>query len=87
MGHRVKLQRPFVNLTKAQIVELGGKLRVPFEHTWSCYQGGDRHCGVCGTCVERREAFHLSGVADPTSYAPDAPTTAEMIKNNWRNAV
>ncbi|MEX2294550.1 MAG: 7-cyano-7-deazaguanine synthase QueC [Acidimicrobiales bacterium] len=60
---------PFLHLTKAQIVERGGELGVPFEDTWSCYVGGTRHCGRCGTCVERREAFDLAGITDPTEYA------------------
>jgi 7-cyano-7-deazaguanine synthase len=59
---------PFVNITKSQIVALGAVLEVPFEDTWSCYQGGEKHCGRCGTCVERKEAFVLAGVADPTIY-------------------
>jgi 7-cyano-7-deazaguanine synthase len=49
-------------------VRTGHRLGVPFEHTWSCYRGGERHCGRCGTCVERREAFELAGVTDPTVY-------------------
>ncbi|WP_018899745.1 7-cyano-7-deazaguanine synthase QueC [Rhizobium sp. 2MFCol3.1] len=64
----VKLQAPYVNATKADIVTDGAKHGTPFAETWSCYKGGGRHCGRCGTCVERREAFHLAGVADPTEY-------------------
>lgn len=64
----VKLQAPYVNTTKADIVTDGAKHGTPFAETWSCYKGGARHCGRCGTCVERREAFHLAGVADPTDY-------------------
>ncbi|MEV7775927.1 7-cyano-7-deazaguanine synthase QueC [Kitasatospora sp. NPDC086791] len=60
---------PFLHLTKADIVRIGAGLGVPFELTWSCYRGGTVHCGTCGTCVERREAFCLAGVADPTEYA------------------
>jgi 7-cyano-7-deazaguanine synthase len=67
--HPVTLRRPFVDLTKADIVRLGTELGVPFELTWSCYQGTEVHCGECGTCVERREAFLLAGVPDPTPYA------------------
>ena len=67
--HEVSLYRPFVDMTKADIVSLGAKLGVPFEKTWSCYKGQDLHCGRCGTCVERREAFYLAGVDDPTTYA------------------
>lgn len=59
---------PFVDKTKADIVRRGAATGVPFAETWSCYVGGDRHCGRCGTCVERREAFELAGVADPTVY-------------------
>lgn len=62
------LDAPFLKMTKADICRLGSRLSVPYEETWSCYQGGDRHCGRCGTCVERREAFELAGVADPTEY-------------------
>ena len=64
----VALQAPFVQMSKADIVRVGAGLGVPFGATWSCYQGGAIHCGRCGTCVERREAFHLAGVEDPTPY-------------------
>ncbi|MRN64980.1 7-cyano-7-deazaguanine synthase QueC [Brucella sp. 10RB9213] len=64
----VKLLAPYVHATKADIVADGAKYRTPFEATWSCYKGAERHCGRCGTCVERREAFHLAGIDDPTSY-------------------
>ena len=70
--HKVGLYRPFINLTKADLVTLGERLGVPFAQTWSCYQGNTVHCGRCGTCVERREAFHLANVADPTEYANNA---------------
>lgn len=59
---------PFVHHSKADIVTLGSKLGVPYADTWSCYKGGDLHCGTCGTCVERREAFLLAGIQDPTVY-------------------
>jgi 7-cyano-7-deazaguanine synthase len=62
------LVTPFLHLTKADIVRTGARLGVPFAQTWSCYRGGDRHCGRCGTCVERREAFALARVDDPTDY-------------------
>ena len=64
----VELVAPYVNVSKADIVTDGAKYNTPFADTWSCYKGGARHCGRCGTCVERREAFHLAGVADPTDY-------------------
>jgi len=59
---------PFVGWTKAEIAAEGHRLDVPWEDTWSCYMGGDIHCGRCGTCVERAEAFDLAGVPDPTNY-------------------
>ena len=65
---KVSLNRPFSSLTKADIVKLGDELGVPFDQTWTCYKGGQVHCGVCGTCVERREAFQLAGVTDSTIY-------------------
>jgi len=68
---------PYLNVTKAEIVALGHALRVPFVDTWSCYEGGEIHCGKCGTCVERAEAFALAGVNDPTEYMePDFWKTA-----------
>ncbi|MGK7754651.1 MULTISPECIES: 7-cyano-7-deazaguanine synthase QueC [unclassified Roseovarius] len=68
----VQLYTPFLNGSKADIVTEGAKWETPFAETWSCYKGGDVHCGRCGTCVERREAFHLAGVVDPTAYADKA---------------
>lgn len=64
----VKLLSPFVTVPKSEIVVQGAQYGTPFADTWSCYKGGMRHCGRCGTCVERREAFHLAGVEDPTDY-------------------
>jgi 7-cyano-7-deazaguanine synthase len=60
---------PFAAMTKADIASLAAQLGVPAGQTWSCYRGGDLHCGTCGTCTERREAFALAGLDDPTSYA------------------
>ncbi|MBK9585561.1 MAG: 7-cyano-7-deazaguanine synthase QueC [Alphaproteobacteria bacterium] len=65
---KISLYTPFLEKTKAQIVEEGARLKVDFINTWSCYKGGEIHCGRCGTCVERREAFHIAGVVDPTNY-------------------
>jgi 7-cyano-7-deazaguanine synthase len=62
------LYAPFIYKTKAEVVEIGGVLSVPYEETWSCYEGGEVHCGLCGTCNERKEAFELAGVRDPTEY-------------------
>lgn len=68
----IKLYTPFVHVPKSEIVVEGAKVNTPFADTWSCYKGAETHCGRCGTCVERREAFHIAGVEDPTEYAdPD----------------
>ncbi len=83
---QVALSRPFVDWTKADIVARGAELGVAFDQTWSCYQGGDQHCGRCGTCIERREAFDLAGVADPTRYSEGAPCVTTLRANNWRLA-
>lgn len=64
----IRLYAPYVTVSKADIVTDGAKHNTPFADTWSCYKGGQHHCGRCGTCVERREAFNLAGVEDPTSY-------------------
>ena len=64
-GKQVKVEAPFINMTKAQVVKTGLDLHVPYEYTWSCYEGGDKPCGKCGTCIDRAEAFRLNGVADP----------------------
>ena len=66
---QVQLLRPFITRTKGEIVAEGTRLGVDFARTWSCYKGGAIHCGTCGTCVERREAFLQAGVPDPTTYA------------------
>jgi 7-cyano-7-deazaguanine synthase len=70
---RLSLLRPFIAWNKARIVQRGVELKIDYARTWSCYKGGDRHCGVCGTCVERREAFQLASVKDPTDYAASPP--------------
>lgn len=66
--HQVSIERPFVFMTKAEIVALGDKLDTDFSSTWSCYKGGSLHCGRCGTCQERAWAFDTAGVKDPTLY-------------------
>ena len=72
-GSGVRVRAPFVVMTKADIVASGNKLGAPLHLTWSCYRGGEHHCGTCGTCVERQEAFVLAGVLDPTSYGTAVP--------------
>lgn len=69
----IEVLRPFIAMTKADIAKRGSEIGVDYLQTWSCYVGGDTHCGECGTCVERREAFMLSGVPDPTPYLSTAP--------------
>ena len=69
----IQLLRPFIAMNKAQIATEGARLGVDFGRTWSCYKGGTIHCGKCGTCVERREAFLLAGLPDPTTYASNDP--------------
>jgi 7-cyano-7-deazaguanine synthase len=66
---KIELLRPFVNLRKEDIARRGSELDVDFSQTWSCYQGGEIHCGKCGTCVELKEAFTIAGVNDPTAYS------------------
>lgn len=65
----IRLHTPLQWLMKDQIVELGHRLHVPFEDTWSCYKGEEHHCGTCPTCRSRKEAFQRAGLRDPTVYA------------------
>ena len=69
----IALLRPFIAMNKAQIAIESARLGVDYARTWSCYRGGRIHCGKCGTCVERREAFLLAGLPDPTVYASTGP--------------
>ncbi len=64
----ITLLCPFTSLTKGQIAARGRELGIDYSETWSCYKGGERHCGRCGTCVERREALAEAGISDPTEY-------------------
>lgn len=64
----IEVVSPFCNMSKADIVKLGSELGVDFSLTYSCYKGGEKHCGKCGTCTERKEAFGQAGVKDPTEY-------------------
>nr|WSZ98469.1 7-cyano-7-deazaguanine synthase QueC [Streptomyces sp. NBC_00857] len=66
-----RVEAPFITWSKADIATHGTRLGAPLEVSWSCYKGGDRHCGTCGTCYERREAFRNAGVPDPTDYLDD----------------
>jgi 7-cyano-7-deazaguanine synthase len=75
----VQILRPFIAMRKEDIAMRGHQLGVAFSRTWSCYKGGDIHCGTCGTCVERREAFLLAGLTDPTAYADQGPLPLKPV--------
>ena len=64
----VRLLSPYVNMTKGEIAKRGRQLGIDYAETWSCYKGEEKHCGRCGTCVERREALAEAGINDPTEY-------------------
>ncbi len=64
-GRQLKIEAPFVNMKKADIIRIGLDLKVPYELTWSCYEGGEKPCGKCATCIDRRAAFEANGVQDP----------------------
>ena len=70
---KLALLRPFIRMTKAQIARRGFELGIDYSQTWSCYVGGEMHCGKCGTCVERREAFLHARIPDPTLYRSTDP--------------
>lgn len=64
-GGAVRISAPFINSNKAYVVRKGIELGVPYEMTWSCYKGGDKPCGKCGTCIDRQKAFEANGIIDP----------------------
>ncbi len=64
-GHQLKIEAPFIHLPKKEVVKTGLALNVPYELTWSCYEGKETPCGKCGTCIDRRQAFLANGVEDP----------------------
>lgn len=64
----ITVSRPLINLNKAEVVRVGLELNVPYELTWSCYEGGEKQCGTCGTCIDRRIAFEVNGIEDPVEY-------------------
>jgi 7-cyano-7-deazaguanine synthase len=70
-----KIVGPFLEMDKTAILKKGIELKVPYENTWTCYNGGDLACGVCGSCQERLESFALNGVEDPLPYV-----TRKLIK-------
>ena len=67
-NQELKVEAPFIEMDKSEVVKLGSKLGVPFELTWTCYEGKELHCGTCSACRERKRAFTVSGIKDPTKY-------------------
>lgn len=66
--NNIQIQAPYTGISKTEITRIGFALGVDYSKTWSCYKGGEKHCGVCGTCTERKEAFAMAEVKDPTEY-------------------
>lgn len=73
-GKQLQIEAPFINLNKAGVVKMGLELGVPYELTWSCYEGHKKACGKCGTCIDRKNAFLANGVTDPIEYAAHSMT-------------
>ena len=67
-GKQLSIEAPFIDKNKAGVVKVGMELGVPYELTWSCYEGHDKACGKCGTCIDRIAAFELNGIKDPIEY-------------------
>lgn len=65
---KIHINRPLINMNKAEVVKTGLALGVPYKLTWSCYEGGEKACGTCGTCIDRLNAFKANGVEDPIEY-------------------
>lgn len=68
-GDKVRMEAPLIEMNKTDVVKLGLSLNVPYELTWSCYEGRDKQCGTCGTCIDRRKAFLNNGIEDPVEYS------------------
>ena len=66
--NRVKIDAPYTGMSKTDIARLGKYMGIDYSETWSCYKGGEHHCGKCGTCVERKEALEGAGIEDKTIY-------------------
>lgn len=64
----VRVEAPYTNITKGDIARIGKRLGLDYTETWSCYKGGEKHCGKCGTCIERKEALQEAGIHDGTEY-------------------
>ena len=69
-GKQLRVEAPFVGKTKADVVAEGLRLHAPYHLTWSCYEGGEKPCGLCGTCRDRAAAFAANGIADPCGASP-----------------
>jgi 7-cyano-7-deazaguanine synthase len=67
-GDKVRLEAPLLEMNKQAVVKKGIELAVPFEYTWSCYEGKEKQCGTCGTCLDRKWAFQMNGIEDPMGY-------------------
>ena len=65
---RIHILAPYTDITKTDIARHGKELGIDYTETWSCYKGGEKHCGKCGTCVERKEALRDAGIEDTTEY-------------------
>lgn len=83
-GGQVRIEAPFVGLSKSQVVKTGLELGVPYDLTWSCYEGGDVPCGVCGTCRDRLAAFEENGVTDPLNDPKSVKEIFDIMKT-WKN--
>ena len=81
-GHALHIEAPFVGMTKADVVRTGLELGVPYGLTWSCYEGRDRPCGVCGTCIDRARAFEANGVRDPAMEEGEGKT-GHSVENRF----
>ena len=66
--NKISINRPLINMNKAEVVKTGLGLNVPYNLTWSCYEGKEKQCGRCGTCIDRKKAFELNRVEDPVGY-------------------
>ena len=62
---KIRVERPLIHMNKAAVVKTGLEIGVPYELTWSCYEGGEKPCGTCGTCIDRAAAFAANGIKDP----------------------
>lgn len=83
-GGQVKIEAPFVGMNKSQVVKTGLELGVPYDLTWSCYEGGEVPCGTCGTCRDRLAAFEENGVTDPLNDPKSVKEIFDIMKT-WKN--